>query len=422
MRFKLTILFLFVTLQTWAIDYAWNGTVSSQTSNSLNWTPAGLPTITSNITFLTNNNITINATLTCLSINFGTYTGTLTMNANWTCGSGAITLSSGMTIVYTSGTFTYQPGASGASLNSNGKAFPIPITFNGSSGATITIGSGNNWIQTGAITFTGLAVHTFNTTTSEQLEIQGNWTSGAGTSGVATNGTATFLVSGTASTISSGANTALVENNMTINSSGTVTIGNFYFGAATFTYTAGTMNFTGTFKTFNTTISTTSTTFNLSSSINFSNVSLGVGTVTINTSILNVTGTLNCVFTVTSSTTTFAGNKGWTAASFSTSSYTGAPASNNMALTVGNTYTITNSMNSTNFYSPSRLTIKSATGGTPATLNLSSAATCNNGYLNFTDIDASGGRTITTFAGTLSNTTNIVSLTDWGGYAVPFGN
>jgi len=50
--------------------------------------------------------------------------------------------------------------------------------------------------------------------------------------------------------------------------------------------------------------------------------------------------------------------------------------------------------------------IKSTLAGTQSTLILQNGARCNLGYVNATDINSSGGRTIQSFNGVLSNTIN----------------
>jgi len=54
--------------------------------------------------------------------------------------------------------------------------------------------------------------------------------------------------------------------------------------------------------------------------------------------------------------------------------------------------------------------IKSATAGTKVQFNVTGQ--CNIGYMDFTDIDASGGRPIYTFNGVISNCVNIINMTD----------
>jgi hypothetical protein len=54
--------------------------------------------------------------------------------------------------------------------------------------------------------------------------------------------------------------------------------------------------------------------------------------------------------------------------------------------------------------------IRSATAGVK--VNLTVTGNCNIGYMDFTDINASGGRTLYSFNGVITSCINIVSMTD----------
>lgn len=129
----------------------------------------------------------------------------------------------------------------------------------------------------------------------------------------------------------------------------------------------------------------------LSSSLTASNISL--------------TGNVNTAFT---------GSGGFitdTLTYYSTSATT-----KTLTLQAGNTYIVTGSLNigvleSANF--PNIVTSGSGGGGLARPkLILQQGATCQ-AAANFIQIDASGGRTINTFSGSLTNTTNIRSFTDY---------
>ena len=221
-----------------------------------------------------------------------------------------------------------------------------------------------------------------------------------------TIGTVTLLFSGTG-TINSA--TGVIGINIVINTSGTITFNNtqIYFGNITFTTTAGTINAgTGTvyLKVSGVTLNAPLCTFyNLQ--INPSSI----GNFTVNN---NNTLAVSNIFSITNSfatyTVTFAGTNG-----FSTNTLQGLNSLSNLVLTYGNTYTITNAF--TYLYQTTAgntPTVKSSSTGNKVVLTLNQGATCQLGYVNFTDVDASNGRTITTFDGTLSNTLNILSFTD----------
>ncbi|MBP9759011.1 hypothetical protein KBD45_04915 [Candidatus Dojkabacteria bacterium] len=77
-----------------------------------------------------------------------------------------------------------------------------------------------------------------------------------------------------------------------------------------------------------------------------------------------------------------------------------------LTLPVGVNFTVTNSMNSLVSTLAVKALIRSSTPGVQATFNLQNGATQDNGYLSATDIDSSGGRSIWTYKGILSNTIN----------------
>lgn len=77
-----------------------------------------------------------------------------------------------------------------------------------------------------------------------------------------------------------------------------------------------------------------------------------------------------------------------------------------LSLSTGNTYTVNSSMICLAATIAAKNLIKSNTPGVSAIFNLGQSATQDNGYLSATDIDSSGGRSIWTYKGIISNTKN----------------
>jgi hypothetical protein len=88
---------------------------------------------------------------------------------------------------------------------------------------------------------------------------------------------------------------------------------------------------------------------------------------------------------------------------------------NTITLAAGITYTVRGALtlNTTRIGSVQTFTSSSGVGGTKAILTLNQGATCNV-LANFTRIDASNGRTIRSFNGTITDCLNIVAFTDIG--------
>lgn len=396
MRYLLTILIICLSFSVFGANRfykssatVWNNANSWSATSSSGVDNAGIPTSSDAVTFDAGsaNCSLVTTTGVCVSVDFTNYTHTITMSVNINV-SGNITLGTGATF---SGAGQLVSASSGT-LTSNGKVLTVPYTVSG--GVTVTIAGGNNWIMSNTVTLNSTSV--INTTTSEQFECRGTSTSIANalTTG---GGTATILLSG------SGSVTGGTNNNFTINTSGTYNFGSFTFKTGIWTYTSGTVNFsTNLFTILGTcTLNTGAIQFYDVSITNFT-----AGTVTLN-STLNVSH--NFTFNVSLVTSlTFAGSAGFNVANF-INSMTGTQA---IILTHGNTYTVTTSFTSVSSTPTSHGIIKSDAGGSQANLILSNPSTCSIGYLDATDINSNTGRTINTFKGTLSNTSNWNSYTD----------
>lgn len=225
---------------------------------------------------VTSGQLTVNVASECTSIDFTNYTNTLTMNAILSVG-GPVTLVAAMTIA---GASVLKLTATGT-LTSNGKTWPNGITCTATSLATHTLV--DDWTIGGTLTLTlgYLGAGTKDTFNGNNLYIGGGLTvQGNGNAGV--DGTTTFILNGTG-TWSAGT-ASYVTNNLTINTTGTITIGNVQKRGGTLTYIAGTMNVSGTL-----TLRLTAATLNTSGMV-WSNVTFGDAVTYTLTSDLNVRG------------------------------------------------------------------------------------------------------------------------------------
>jgi hypothetical protein len=127
------------------------------------------------------------------------------------------------------------------------------------------------------------------------------------------------------------------------------------------------------------------------------------GNITIN-SLLQVAG----FFSIPASSNTFLGTAGFTVGTLSNSS----GGAQTYTFTVGNTYTINNALNILNTSSTTIVTSSHAVNR--ATLILTNGATCTVRG-NFTRINATGGRTINTWNGTVTDCLNVRNFTDFQG-------
>lgn len=144
-------------------------------------------------------------------------------------------------------------------------------------------------------------------------------------------------------------------------------------------------------------------------SINFSTTA----TITIN-SLLTVTGTMTVASGVSM---TFAGTDGFTVGAF-TFNGTGATT---QTFANGETYTITTAFNCFLARNAATATFTSDHGTNKAIITLNNGATCNV-LANFTRIDASAGRTIWTFNGTVTTCFNINPFNDLKTVSKSFAN
>lgn len=371
----------------------------NKTSNT-NWSAtsggsnnASVPTSADDVTFDgagTNGNTasTVSAAITVLSLTFSSgYTNTVTINTtvaltiagnftdnsahSWTVnGTGSMTISAASTIT------------------SNGKTFPGPVAFSGNNTKTLS----GNWTITGTLT-SSTNTTTVNKTTSEVLTCGGLTVTGglAGTisitlTGGTWSGTNTNLISGT----------LLLAGNITI-SGGVQFSGN----GATLKYSSGTITTTG----------STLTDGNISGTVTFDTDGITWNNVTFNnvttvglSSLLTVSGTLTLF-----NNTIFTGSAGFTCGTLTTPTAPNGPL--NIQLVHGVTYTITTAFTWISGRVGSTFTFVSDDPSIKAILTLNPGASCNV-LAHFTRIDASAGRTIYTFNGTITSCININPYTD----------
>lgn len=425
-------------------------------------TVSGNVTLAAGMTLTYSGTLTINATSTITSngktwsgsITFSLSSGVFTITGDLTI-DGTFTQSSGTNITF-NGSDIYCNGSvavaaagtrilgttdfffSGTGTWSGSQAFACNITVTGTytlsgttnitgnciftctSGTLITTGStfGVSNITTANVvintnqTLNNLSLQTATITLSQAIVLLGtlsylnNATITINGFDITIGGSLTLLTStlavGTTNLIMNGTGTwslGTVRNNLTINTSGTITIsGSVAYNTGTLTYTSGTVVTTG--STLTIAISTTLNTAGMS----WNNIILSATlNLTIN-SLLSIGGNL----TYNSGTViTCAGTAGWTAANFFILT------SNNIShvLAAGKTYTVTTYFESIATTSSLKDSLISGTPGTKAIFTLNYGATQNVGFTNAVDIDSSLGQTIWTFNGVITDTFNWNTLT-----------
>lgn len=360
----------------------WNQTGSGTT----NWSAtsggaagASVPGASDNVIFDGNGNSasTISATITVLSFTVVSgYTSTITHNAVLTV-AGNVTLTTGYTIA---GSLAITISAA-STITSGGQTWPNGMNFNGTNTKTLS----DNLVIGGTLAINGVST-VINATTAETLTCAGITVSQA------TSGTAKIILSG-----GTWLGTAALQNDLDI--AGNVTVsGSVAFNTKTLTYISGTVTTTGSTLTIaaSTTLNTAGITWN-----NISNSASA--TLTIN-SLLSVGGTMTLA---NSNSITFDGTSGFTAATVDITNISGKT----LTLNDGVTYTITNAFTANTSRLASILTITSDHASNRAILTLQQGATCNV-LANFTRIDASAGRAILTFNGTVTDCVNVFSYND----------
>lgn len=273
-------------------------------------------------------------------------------------------------------------------------------------GSTLVI-NGNYTINTGSLVWNNITSGGtgFTATLSSDLLIGGNLSIGTSQPS-AFNGFSVYIggnltlsaqISGTSVLRFNGTTNGTWSGNLSVFNSvsiektgaGTLTIsGTVIYRAGTLTYVSGTVTTTSS------TVQITATCTLNTAGISFNNIDITTGTITLN-SLLTVTGTLSVG---TSGNVSFIGTNGFTCGTFNC-----VTAGRTITFTQPRTYTVTSNLTITGS-SASRVTFTSSSTG--ALFNLQVGATQSVQNCNATWIDSSGGQTIYTSAGTLSNTTN----------------
>ena len=283
-------------------------------------------------------------------------------------------------IYFISGTLSYTAGTINAGTSTiyhvNSGAFVLSLGSNILNNVILisTSSLGSTLNCSGTLTLSSTTSNTYAINCSGSLTILGT-----------PSGTSLITLTGTG--IWSGAGT--LRNNLTINTTGTITVsGTVNYNTGTLTYIAGTVITTGS------TLSIGASTTLNTNGINWNIVTITTGTVTVN-SLLTCT-TLNLA---SAGNVIFSGTAG-----FTTSNLSSVTAGRTITLKNGVTYTINNSLTLTGA-SGSLITVVSSTTS-HAFFNLILSATQNVQNTNGTWIDSSGGQTIKSSFGTLSNTIN----------------
>ncbi len=348
---------------------------------------ASVPGSTDDVTFdgaglFGNTASTISATITVLSFTVTTgYTNTITHNAVLTV-AGNVTLRTSYTIAGTSG----MTISAASTITPNSKTWPNVMTWSGANTKTI---SGNLTIS-GLLTVSSLT--TLNQTGTDTLILAGGLTNSSG----ALSGTARIKLTG--GTWTGGASSAISNN---LDFAGNVTLGtNVGFGGVTSTMTY----ISGTITTTSSTLTTSNNVVFNTNGITFNNITFGAtGNITLN-SLLTATGNSTVSAGVSP---TFAGSFGFLFANLIINNVNAQTVTLNDAAT----YTITTSLEAYKSRTGATLTITSDHATNKVVLTLNQGATCNL-LANMTRIDASGGRTIRTFNGTVTSCLNVQEFHD----------
>lgn len=370
-------------------------------------TRVAAPTSADDVTFdgagaAGNSNSTISATITCLSFTVtGGYTQTITHNAVLTV-AGNVTLNTSYTIAGASG----MTISAASTINSGGKTWPNSMTFGTgtkviTSNLSITGNLTTQQTQTitlngGSITVGGTYIISQNTTVNKTASetISAN---GLNLQNSPHVGTAKIILTGGTWSTTSAAST--VTNDLDIKGNVTVSGTVYYF--------TGTLKYDSTGGPY--TVTTTGSTLTLVNSCTFD--TNGITWATVRNTQNNPTFTINSLLSATTYSTnnsnTFAGTVGFTVETL----LSDAVVPVTITLKEAITYTVTTSLSGFTTRVGAILTFASSSGTVKANLTLSNGASCNC-LADFTRIDASGGRPIRTFLGTITNCVNIQQCND----------
>ncbi len=365
-----------------------NGAGGNTWNTAGNWSLGVVPTGSDGHVVIfdaTSPNCSMGAARTCNSINFTGYTGTFTMSTFTLTVTNNVTLDTGFII---SGTGTLTQTSTGT-LTSNGRSWPNQLVLSGAATRTLF---GNDFVVLGLVS-NGAGNTVINKTTTEKFICPGFSYNGN------VSGTATIQLTGGGSNSTTG---GFMSNNIEFN--GSVTVTSLIVQTTTLTYIGGSIaNLGGTV-----TVLSTPNTINCVG-MYFNNLVFSTGgtaaTITLSSQ-LNVLGVLS--YTTTAGTEfTMSGGYGFVCGVLSyavTSNFI-----TTIILQQNITYRITSGLSIylTTFSGAPYITSSSG----KAKLILDWGAYCRS-RARFTNIDASEGRPIRTFNGTVSNCDNIVSFYD----------
>ncbi len=392
---KILILLLF-SVQCFGAARYWVGGGSSSNFNATaptNWSAtsggvgnASVPGASDGVTFdgagTGNTAAVVSATITVLSFTVTSgYTNTITHNAVLTV-AGNVTLNTSYTIAGSSG----MTISAASTITSGGKTWPNAMTWSGLNTKTLS----GNFTISGLLTVSSLT--TINQTGTDTLILAGGLTNSSG----AIDGTARIKLTGGTWT---GASNAPISNNLDF--VGNITLGtNVAFGgvSCTLTYISGI-------------ITTTSSTLTLAgistlntNGITFNNITVGASIFCTISSLLTATGN----FTINAAVSPqFAGAYGFNVANLIINNVNAQTVTLNDAAS----YVITTSLQGYKSRNAASLLITSDHATNKVALTLNQGASCNL-LANLTRIDASGGRTIRTFNGTVTSCTNVQEFHD----------
>jgi hypothetical protein len=319
----------------------------------------------------TNSIISVIITVLSLTVTSG-YTSTMTHNAVLTI-AGNVTLNTSYTISGSSGIVI----SADSTITSNGKTFPNNVTFSGVSTKTLN----GSWIIGGSVTISSTT--TLNQTGTDSLSCSGLVQS------VNISGTAKIILKG-----GTWSNSQVISCGCDLDLDGNISISNGNIGnGKTIKYLSGTITHSGTFY-----VTSPGAIIDVAPVIFLQGFFLnGAFTITIN-SLLKFSGNLE----IGQSNKTYSGTSGWETNTLTNN----IGAISTQTLKNGVTYTVNTGIN---------IRTSGAFVSDSATLRaiflLKNGASCNTNC-SFTRIDASGGRTINSWNGTITDCINVRSFTD----------
>jgi len=353
------------------------------------WVEGIVPTSADDIVFTaTSGNLTVNVTSDAKSINFTNYVGTLTISASFRVFGNINLGTGGYTVTGVNSLNVFDT----STITSNGVSFQGNFAFSGSN-KTYTLA--DDLTILGVLSLNGTGTYTcngFNIYCSSSLQVltTGTFT---GTSNIIFNGTGSW------SHILAG----IITNNITINTSGTLTINTARYSVGTLTYTSGTVvNIGGNLVlyascTLNTIgigwnnvliVSAGTITNNSTLTIN-GTFTIGSGTIstTINGSDIIINGNLSYTSISDSGAGTalfkFAGTGTWTSVGF---------LRNNVSINTAGTLTLSGNI----YYYGGTITYVAGTiVNTGSTLNVGVTTTLNTSGMTWNNVQPAGNTTLT---------------------------